>query len=239
MMTSKEGSIPRPAADPAGGTRSPDRPPAGPAAGRLAGRPLADGMLTRRTSLSLPPQIPLDEWSRIGHEIFVISESSTWWLGDWLIYGQAQYPDRYMHAIAKTSLDYQTLRNYAWVARRYPVTRRRPALSFQHHAELASLPEEQQEKWLDRAEKFGWSRNELRNRVRASRKAARAADDEDGSDVLSIEMNVPADRKQRWLEAASTTKQDLLSWIVSILDSAADTVIGLPGDDHAITGKEN
>jgi hypothetical protein len=31
----------------------------------------------------------------------------------------------------------------------------------------------------------------------------------------------------------------LLSWIVSILDSAADTVIGLPGDDHAIPGKEN
>ncbi|WP_326958638.1 MULTISPECIES: LmbU family transcriptional regulator [unclassified Amycolatopsis] len=237
MMTSKEGSIPR-HAEPAGSPRDTDRSPVASPPGRLAGRPFTDGMLTRRTSLNLPPQIPLDEWSRIGHEIFVISESSTWWLGDWLIYGQAQYPDRYMHAIAKTSLDYQTLRNYAWVARRYSVTRRRPALSFQHHAELASLPEEQQENWLDRAEKFSWSRNELRNRVRASRKAARAADDEGGSDVLSIEMNVPADRKQRWLEAASTTKQDLLSWIVSILDNAADTVIGLPGDDHAISGKK-
>jgi len=202
MMTSKDGSVAR-HAEPDGSVRPP-----GPAPGRLAGRPLADGMLTRRTSLSLPPQIPLDEWSRIGHEIFVISESSTWWLGDWLIYGQAQYPDRYMHAIAKTSL------------------------------ELASLPEEQQEMWLDRAEKFSWSRNELRNRVRASRKAARAADDEDGSDVLSIEMNVPADRKQRWLEAASTTKQDLLSWIVSILDNAADTVIGLPGEDRATSGQD-
>ncbi|GAA4542333.1 LmbU family transcriptional regulator [Amycolatopsis samaneae] len=237
MMTSKEASIPR-HSGPAAAPRSAERPPVASSPGRLPGRPFTDGMLTRRTSLNLPPQIPLDEWSRIGHEIFVISESSTWWLGDWLIYGQAQYPDRYMHAIAKTSLDYQTLRNYAWVARRYSVARRRSALSFQHHAELASLPEEQQEKWLDRAEKFGWSRNELRNRVRASRKAARAANDEDASDVLSIEMNVPADRKQRWLEAASTTKQDLLSWIVSILDSAADTVIGLPGEDHTSTRQE-
>lgn len=88
------------------------------------GTPFAEGALTKRTSLSLPPKISIEEWGHIGRKIFVISESSTWWLGDWLIYGQAHYPDRYMRAIEKTQLDYQTLRNYAWVARRYPVARR-------------------------------------------------------------------------------------------------------------------
>jgi hypothetical protein len=193
------------------------------------GRALAMGTLTKRTCLTLPPQIPLDEWRRIGDQIFVISESSAWWLGDWLIYGQSQYPDRYMRALQQTSLDYQTLRNYAWVARRYPVKRRRLGLSFQHHAELASLPDDEQNEWLDRAEKFGWSRNELRNRLKASRKIAQKADEkQDESTVLSIEMNVPVDRKQRWLEAASSMQQDLSTWIVHILDDAAATVIGLP-----------
>ncbi|WP_205669380.1 LmbU family transcriptional regulator [Amycolatopsis suaedae] len=196
-----------------------------PPAPRSEARPLAKGALTRRTSLSLPPSIPMDEWSQIGRQIHAISDSSAWWLGDWLIYGQSQYPDRYKRAIEETSLDYQTLRNYAWVARQFPVTRRRSSLSFQHHAELASLSEEAQDEWLDRTEKFGWSRNELRNRVRASRKANRTAV-ERADRVLKVQMSVPSDRKQRWLDAASTTDQDLLTWIVSILDTAAASALG-------------
>jgi hypothetical protein len=177
-------------------------------------------VLTRRTSLDLPPLIPLDEWSRIGRHIFAISDSSAWWLGDWLIYGQYQYPDRYKRAIEETALDYQTLRNYAWVARRYPESRRRAAVSFQHHAELASLPAEQQDEWLDRAEKFSWSRNELRRRVRASRENTTPA-----SDILRIQMNIPSDRKQRWAAAASAARQDLAGWIVANLDNAASAAL--------------
>lgn len=36
------------------------------------------------------------------------------------MYGQAAYTGRYRDAIEQASLDYQTLRNYAWVARRFP-----------------------------------------------------------------------------------------------------------------------
>lgn len=180
--------------------------------------------MTRRTGLALPPDIPLDEWSRIGRQIFVVHESSSWWLGDWLIYGQSQYPDRYKRAIAETSLDYQTLRNYAWVARRFSISRRRESLSFQHHAELASLPESEQDEWLDRAEKFAWSRNGLRNRLKASRNSGQNGD-KTTHDRLNIQMNVLPDRKERWQEAAASTEQDLLSWILSILDEAALRVI--------------
>ena len=49
-------------------------------------------------------------------------------------------------------LDYQTLRNYAWVARRFPAGRRRAGVSFAHHAEVARLPEPEQDYWLRRAE---------------------------------------------------------------------------------------
>ena len=41
-------------------------------------------------------------------------------------------------------LDYQTLRNYAWVARRFAMSRRRDTLSFGHHAEVPALPEPEQ-----------------------------------------------------------------------------------------------
>jgi hypothetical protein len=177
----------------------------------------------------MPPDIPMEEWSRIGHQINAISASSAWWLGDWLIYGRVQYPDLYKKAIEQTSLDYQTLRNYAWIARQYPVPRRRAALSFQHHAEVASLTPLEQDQWLDRAERFGWSRNVLRNRVRASRRTHR--DDEVRTDrILKIQMTVPPSQKQRWMRAAaSESEQDFLAWMVAVLDNAAAATLAAAG----------
>jgi hypothetical protein len=185
---------------------------------------VAGTALTRRTSLALPATIPLDEWRRIGRQIFAISESSAWWLGDWLIYGQAHYPDRYKRAITETGLDYQTLRNYAWVARQFAPDRRRDTVSFQHHAELASLPADDQDDWLDRAEKSGWSRNELRNRLKASRKTLRGGSATKPDDDMRLQVNVIPDQQQRWQDAAATADQDLLTWIVSVLDDASDRI---------------
>jgi hypothetical protein len=184
-------------------------------------RPLPGTAFAKQTSFSLPPATPLQEWSRIGRQLNALSASSAWWLGDWLIYGQAEYPDRYKQAVEQTALDYQTLRNYAWVARRYTVTRRRADLSFQHHAELASMTPPDQDLWLDRAEKFGWSRNELRNRVRASRRADRTGIDH-GDRTLKIQMSVPPSQKERWMQASATeSEQDFQAWMVAVLDSAA------------------
>jgi hypothetical protein len=95
--------------------------------------------LTRRTSLTLPDAMPLDSWVSVGQEIAVISDASAWWLADWLIYGRDKYPKRYRHPIDRTSLSYQTLRNYAWIARAFPMSRRRDKLSMQHHAQVVTL----------------------------------------------------------------------------------------------------
>jgi hypothetical protein len=42
--------------------------------------------------------------------------------------------------------------NYAWVARRFELSRRRDTLTFGHHAELAALREPEQGSWLDQAQ---------------------------------------------------------------------------------------
>jgi hypothetical protein len=176
--------------------------------------------IKRRTALSLPRGMSISAWSKLGRQILVVSDASSWWLGDWLIYGQTQYPDRYKRAIAETSLDYQTLRNYAWVARSFVPARRRDALSFQHHAEVAGLSPSEQEKWLTLAERNGWSRNELRKQIKASRNP-----DEYDQDVIHIQMNVVPDQKKRWQDAAASADQDLLGWMFSILDRAASRAL--------------
>ncbi|MBR7825995.1 LmbU family transcriptional regulator [Actinospica sp. MGRD01-02] len=120
------------------------------------------------TSLRLPHKLTLERWIGIGRDLSTTTSSAAWWLGDWLIYGEAAFTGRYRNAIEQTSLDYKTLRNYAWVARRFPPDRRHETLSFGHHAEVAALAAPEQDFWLRKAATLSWSRNKLRRIVRES-----------------------------------------------------------------------
>jgi hypothetical protein len=177
--------------------------------------------MTRRTGLSLPPTLPLDAWKQIGEELFLILDASVWWQGDWLVYGQDRYPDRYPRALEETGLDYQTLRNYAWVARKFEPSRRRAGLSMQHHAEVASLPEEEQDYWLDRAEEARWSRNMLRRHLQARRLGGGAR----GHDNATLSMKIDSGQRQRWQDAAERTGHGLINWIAEVLDQAAENTL--------------
>ncbi|MFH9010758.1 LmbU family transcriptional regulator [Streptomyces sp. NPDC017943] len=122
----------------------------------------------RTTGMIFPENLPERSWERIGSNLRELVNSSAWWLADWLIYGETTYGwRRYKEAIERTGLDYQTLRNYAWVARRFEHHRRRDGLSFAHHAEVTRLSPPEQDYWLRKAEQQKWSRNELRRAVRA------------------------------------------------------------------------
>lgn len=147
-----------------------------------------------------------------------ITDSSTWCLGDWLAFGQVEYSDRYQRAIELAGLDYQTLRNYAWVARKFEWARRRPALSFQHHAEVAAMAEAEQDRWLELAESRGWSRNQLRRHIRDG------GDPEGARPVEALvlpRMRVPVNHVTRWRAAAERSGTEFESWVIAALNSAA------------------
>jgi hypothetical protein len=113
-------------------------------------------------------------------------------------------------------LDYQTLRNYAWIARKFEPSRRRSGLPFQHHAEVAALPPAEQDRWLDRAERENWSRTALRRALREGR--------DPGSKPLRATMpkvSAGSDAVDRWRRAAMAANADFEAWIVATLDRAA------------------
>jgi hypothetical protein len=176
---------------------------------------------SRRTGLSFGKRISFSTWQRIGKQIALISHASCWWLGDWLIYGEDKYPDRYKKAVAETGLEYQTLRNYAWVARRFSPSHRRDGLSLQHHEVVAALPPQERDIWLDRAEHFSWSRSELRKQVQLRR----AADKAPAGDPVTLRLEITPDREQRWKDAASVGNRDLVEWITEVLDEAAEASV--------------
>jgi hypothetical protein len=187
-------------------------------------------VLITRVGLDIPAGLSFDRWERAGYQLSGIADSSAWCLGDWLIYGKAHYVDRYKLAVNAVGLDYQTLRNYAWVARRFDIGRRRDRLSFQHHAEVAALAVEDQEKWLDRAVESLWSVKHLRAQLKGERHEERGR----GPGLLLPRIEVARARFQRWQAAAENSGADLDHWMVSMLDrAAAQTLDGLVADRQA------
>lgn len=138
------------------------------AAVSAAGHPLGSGVQLHKSGLLFVGKQSFSVWEQTGAKLFSYADSSTWWIADWLAYGESEFQDRYEEAIKQTSLSYQTLRNYAWVARRFPLPRRRQNLSFSHHFEVVALEQPEQDYWLRKAEELSWSRNKLRGEVRCS-----------------------------------------------------------------------
>jgi hypothetical protein len=111
-------------------------------------------------------RLSASDWVRQGRTLGSLGRAVGWWLGDWLRYGSAHYGERYAMAARITGYDKQTLMNMTYVASRFEISRRRESLSFSHHAELAPLPQADQDSWLQRAEVDHLSVHALRSEIR-------------------------------------------------------------------------
>ncbi|MBV8992735.1 MAG: LmbU family transcriptional regulator [Pseudonocardiales bacterium] len=178
--------------------------------------------------MCLSEGLPFDSWRELGCQVRRVVNCSAWWLGDWLVYGELAYGDRYKQAITDTQLGYQTLRNYAWVARNVPLSRRRDKLSFGHHAEVAALPAEDQKVWLAQAERLSWSLRQLRRRIKAEQAvdARRALDADRPAPTRVLKIDVPTEGHDRWQSAAEQRKCSVADWIIATLDRAASEELG-------------
>jgi hypothetical protein len=174
-----------------------------------------------KVGLKFNKELPYAAWSALGEKLAARNHSGCWWLGDWLVFGERSFL-RYRDAIDATGLDYQTLRNYAAVARRFPLSRRRDTLSFQHHGAVAALGDEAQDRWLDLAAANRWSLHGLRNRLREEQ----SVPDADSGRVLRFQVDATCE--QHWREAAARSGASFQDWIIRALDAAAQADSG-PG----------
>jgi len=186
------------------------------------------------SGLQLPTQLRFERWLGIGRQLSAVSTSTAWCLGDWLAFGERTYPGRYRQAIEQTSLDYQTLRNYAWVARRFALSRRRDTLSFGHHAEVAALAEPEQNFWLRKAEQHQWPVKRLRTEVRGSLAERsngqhdQAQHDQNERDWVTVRLQLRISPSQLNTCQAAADKANLSieAWTVLALQHAAQHELG-------------
>ncbi len=201
-------------------TGSTGQPRATQCAGMLAPCPQ---ILVTRVGLQIPVDLSYEDWEKAGEKLARIANTSAWCLGDWIVHGQERFRDRYQYAVQKAGLDYQTLRNYAWVSRKVPQARRRHRLSFQHHAEVASLDAAEQDHWLRQAEANNWSRNNLRTKIRA---AVGRGGQRPANAVALSRLTVTPEYLERWRAAAELSCTSLECWLVETLNDAAAEALG-------------
>jgi hypothetical protein len=125
------------------------------------------GARATKVALDLPDELAFENWEAIGRVVVRVEPVTAWWIGDWINFGFAVYGQKYEEALEQTGLNYGTLRNIAYVCDHVDVSRRRDNLSFSHHREIVSLPREEQDEFLERAERAGWSVRRLRAEVAA------------------------------------------------------------------------
>jgi hypothetical protein len=187
-----------------------------------------------RSGMKITRRLSFDDWVHIGKRLSALNTSSAWCLGDWLAYGMEEFAGRYQEAIEQTGLDYQTLRNYVWVAKQFPLSRRQDKLSFGHHAEVAALSDPERSYWLRKAEELKWSVKKLRHEVRASvkerttTKPTMTTEDNDysiGTLRIEIRIRIPSDQIEIYRKAAALLGIDIEEWMIKTLKLAAQDVI--------------
>lgn len=124
-----------------------------------------------KTSLTLPANLTLEEYEELAETLIGAQEATSWWIADFLAFGEIKYGETYAQAASKFKLDALTLKNMASLARRVKPENRNPNVTFSHHRAVQTLPPEEQVAFLKRAEDEKLSFTALKEEVGKHRRA--------------------------------------------------------------------
>lgn len=122
------------------------------------------GALTA-VSLDLTAEIDITRYEALGTFLGSLKRSASWWIGDWLLFGEATHGELMAQAMNATGLAQETLTHYRNVCEQIPKSRRRPNLSFGVHALVRTFTPAKQKSWLDKAEKNEWDAQALKHAI--------------------------------------------------------------------------
>ena len=124
-----------------------------------------------KTGLIFNDSIAFNEWKDIGSLLKQVEGSVQFWIGDWLNFGKRKYEHgKYEQALQELEYEKQALKDFCWVSESIETSLRKDNLEFSHHKEVASLPPEEQQQWLETAEQEQLTVRELREQIKEVKK---------------------------------------------------------------------
>lgn len=116
--------------------------------------------------LSIPDDVTDAEMIDIGQWLRSLERSLQWHIGDWLNRAERVWGEVYSGLDQYT---YDTLKDYAYVARNVQLSVRTDNLSFGHHKLVAKLPIEGQKAWLEWAVRENASIEKMRKAMQSTK----------------------------------------------------------------------
>lgn len=117
-----------------------------------------------KTNLTFKRDITKDEWLSVFKALKQVEGCVQFWIGDCLAYRQQKW-GMYEDIAEETGYDNRTLRLLKNTSEHIESGRRLPDLSFSHHVEVASLPPDKQELFLNKAVEENLSVRDLRREI--------------------------------------------------------------------------
>ena len=118
------------------------------------------------TGLIVTAPVPYEVWEAYGGALRRVESSLQWVIGDWLIYGEDTYGEKYAQATSMwPGRTIERLKRYAFVSQCVHLPIRTQNLSWSHHAEVATMDTVDQKLWLEKAEENNWSVRELKTNL--------------------------------------------------------------------------
>ncbi|MEY3897052.1 MAG: hypothetical protein RLZZ214_2573 [Verrucomicrobiota bacterium] len=163
------------------------------------------------TGIEFHQDLSFAEWNALGQKLAPIGKSIDFILGDWINYGEVAYTEKYKQALATTGIPYQTLANYSYVARKVPFFCRQENLGFEHHAVVAKLKPDEQERWLEMTNAHDLSVRRLRKSINFGRLATEDEVQGDPADRGQVTYLALLNRLRRWW-SRETSKAPVEDW---------------------------
>jgi N6-adenosine-specific RNA methylase IME4 len=137
-------------------------------------RPILLDGFTLKARAAVPVGKPtLEQWKAAFAFASATEIASPYWVGDLLAYADTRqdWQERLDQAKAVTGLQHKTMLNRTYISNNVAEPERVLAPSISHSAEVAMLPQHEQRRFLTAARDNDWTRQELRDMVRASKRS--------------------------------------------------------------------
>lgn len=132
-------------------------------------KPLPPGVRLTRTGLEVERSLSIEECQDLVLTLDKIGKSVQWWIGDAIRYAEAAYGERFTQWMLLTGFEKQTLKNWRWVANKFPPEVRNDDLSYTHHAFTAGLKRDDAVAILEQARANKWTVSKTRAATMALR----------------------------------------------------------------------
>jgi hypothetical protein len=172
---------------------------------------IADHVQLHERGATIDAHLPFNEWRDLVRQVLATTDRSLWTLGDLWLYGHEHYGRDYHSGLRELEGESRLMQVGARVARAYALPRRRQ-LAFELHAVVAAEAPDEQERWLDEAERQGWNREQLSFAFVESMERV---------PVAAISVRAVGEVYELCIRAADKRDMDPKEWMMRALERAA------------------